>query len=51
MILRWLAIGSLFLILNAVVIMIWHEDNTHSESAQTGLPENVLKLIEQKQTL
>jgi hypothetical protein len=46
-ILRWLVIGSLVLIINAVTIVLLHEENTYSsESAQSGLPENVLKLIE-----
>ncbi|MGD8588243.1 MAG: hypothetical protein PVG22_05370 [Chromatiales bacterium] len=51
MILRWLAIGSLVLIINAVAIVLLHEENPYNESVQSGLPQNVLNLIEQKQTL
>ncbi len=51
MILRWLAIGSLFLVINAVVI-VWFADDHHIDNpAQTGLPKDVLNLINQKQTL
>ena len=51
MILRWLAIGGLFLIINAAAIVFLHDDDAHQESTQSGLPKDVLKLIEQQQTL
>jgi hypothetical protein len=50
-ILRWLAIGSLLLIINAMAIVFLNEENRYTESSQSGLPKNVLNLIEQKQPL
>jgi hypothetical protein len=50
-ILRWLAIGSLLLIINAVTIVFLNEENRYTESSHSGLPKNVLNLIEQKQPL
>ena len=47
MILRWLTIGSLFLIINAAAIVLLNEDNSYSESSHTGLPKNILQLIGQ----
>jgi hypothetical protein len=50
-ILRWLAIGSLFLIVNAVAIVMLNDENRYHESDHSGLPKHVLKLIDQKQPL
>jgi hypothetical protein len=50
-ILRWLAIGSLFLVINAIAIIWLADDNRMVNSTQTGLPQDVLNLINQKQTL
>ena len=51
MILRWLAIGSLVLLINAVAIMLLNGENRYDDPAQSGLPKNVLKLIDHKQTI
>jgi hypothetical protein len=34
-----------------VAIMLLHKENPNTDSAQSGLPKNVLNLIEQKRTL
>lgn len=44
-ILRWLAIGSLFLVINAITIILLDDDGRYKDSPQAGLPEDVLQLI------
>ena len=42
MILRWIAIGSLFLMVNALVIILTNDDEGYKPTMGVGLPEGEL---------
>ena len=42
MILRWIAIGSLFLMVNALIIILTNDDDGYKPTSGVGLPEDEL---------
>jgi hypothetical protein len=50
-ILRWLAIGGLFLMINAMVIVYLSDESNLGETENSGLPDEVLFLIQPERSL